>query len=530
VILYRQINASVANDVVLVPHQAVPDNPLAIQFSPDPPISSRFVTDDEIPDRAFIDILKDLQDTPFEFFETTLPTIGARPLNSDVVELRHCHLGHIDYLNFTKWATVIIDDAWPNFDKKVKSWSTDVMDLSKFAWENFMVPEFALGLLEVFATHNGRCDFNKYPLQIANYDLNAAEAVLTKTSKVLPSEASLPRLTIIIVAFRDAQHLSSIIKAVHLPHHFIVIHLERTTPPSYTAEVYQIAAEYQNVAVAQFGTVTYRTDSVSMINYQIMNWLVNDLKLEYDYHLTLGGAVYPLYGAKELALHLQEARRDVWLGELLHNGAVLTGDEHSQWEYLVRKRLIFTSGERKYQQRTKKTNQNGFVASIPKFIQTNMTKKTTSGNQAVFSHKFVKEMTNSAEVKELFAIAKYGCCCCLEERTWITAARIIGYKDQALESASMFQVWGGDTTCGTSMNNAVLSVNASICYKNEDATDIIHEAPSKKVGDPVYLRGDEMVQALKNAKKRGFMFARKFKSEDPVSMELLGLIQKELHH
>jgi hypothetical protein len=38
-----------------------------------------------------------------------------------------------------------------------------------------------------------------------------------------------------------------------------------------------------------------------------------------------------------------------------------------------------------------------------------------------------------------------------------------------------------------------------------------------------------MLRALKNAKKRGFMFARKFDSEDPSSMELLRVIQRELH-
>jgi len=526
VIIYRQINASVATHNLVVPSAndvaLIPYNPAVL------PVTSRFVTDDEITDGAFIDILKDMQDTPFEFFETTLPTIGARPLKSDVVELRHCHLAHIDYLNYTAWANVILSNAWPNFDKKVRSMAAEVMGLSQYAWEHFMVPEFALGLLEIFATHNGHCEFDKYPLQIA-YDLSAAEQVLVQSSKVLPSD-SLPRLAIVIVAFRDAAQLSRIVQAVHMPHHYIVIHLERLTPPNYVSEVLKVASQYQNVAVAQFGTISYRTDSVSMINYQIMNWLVNDLKLEYDYHLTLGGAVYPLFGAKELALHLKETKRDVWLGELLHNGVVLTGEDHLQWDYLTRKRLIFTAGERKYQQRTKKTNQNGFVATIPNFIQTNMTKKTNSGNQAVFSYKFVKELTNSPEVKALFAIAKYGCCCCLEERTWITAARIIGYKEQALEAASMFQVWGGETTCGTSMGNAVLGTNASICYKNEDATvgSAVYQE-SHKAGDPVYLHGNEVLQALKDAKKRGFMFARKFKSEDPVAMELLALIQKELH-
>jgi hypothetical protein len=155
-----------------------------------------------------------------------------------------------------------------------------------------MVPEFALGLLEMYATHKGLCNFAEYPLQIA-YDLSTAEEVL----KTVPANDSLPRFAIVIVAFKDAAHLEKLVKAVHLPHHYIIIHLERLTSPSYATQVRRIASQYRNVAVVQFGTVTYRTDSVSMINYQIMNWLVNDLKLEYDYHFTLGGAVYPLHSA-----------------------------------------------------------------------------------------------------------------------------------------------------------------------------------------------------------------------------------------
>jgi hypothetical protein len=462
---------------------------------------------------------------PFDFFPKVLPTIGSRPLNSDVVELRHCQLGLVDYAKYSAWANAVLNQAWPNFESKLKSNSPEVMNLSSDAWMTKMVPEMALGLLEVYATNEGHCDFSKYPLQIP-YDLSQAATML----RAVPDDPnSLPRLAIVIVAFKDPTLLSSLVQALHLPHHFIIIHLERSTPSSYTDEVARIASQYSNVVVVKFGTVLYRTDSVSMINYQIMNWLVNDLGLTYDYHLTMDGTVYPLYSATSLCRHLHTNPRDVWLGELLHNGKALL-DGTGQWDYLTRKRLIYTGEERKYQQRFRNATHNGFVPTVPNFIKGNMTRKTNSGNQAVFSYRFVKELTRSSEVKQLFAIAKYGCCCCLEERTWVAAARIIGYGKQAMDALSMFQVWGGDSSCKSSMNNAVLSLDPDTCYKVEDAVTLnaVQNASSYS-GNPVYLHGHELVQALKVAKNSGIMFARKFNSEEPSSVNLLRLIQQEFH-
>jgi hypothetical protein len=261
-----------------------------------------------------------------------------------------------------------------------------------------------------------------------------------------------------------------------------------------------------------------------------MNWLVNNLKLEYNYHFALDGAAYPLYSANELARHFQTTQRDVWLGEMLHKGKVLVdGKGGYQWISLTRTRFVFTT-RKEERFITQQIKRNGFVVTIPDFIRTNMTKKTNSGNQGVFSHKFVKELTNSPQVKELFALAKYGCCCCIEERTWITAASILGYKKQALEAASMFQVWGGASTCGGSMNNAVLSLKDDVCFRIEDAREnsTFPEVPQKQVG-PLYVHGSEMLEVLKSAKKRGFMFARKFNSEDTSSLKLIGIIQRELH-
>jgi hypothetical protein len=193
----------------------------------------------------------------------------------------------------------------------------------------FMVPEFALRLSEIYTTHNGIIDFTKYPLEIA-YDLSQADMVLRNET----AHPSLPRFAIVIVAFKDAKHLAWLIKAVHIPHQYSFGAIG-------TSEIYQsyekddLTVGYHNIlAVVQFGTVTYRTDSVSTINLN----------------------------------------------------------------YLLRKRIIFTAGERKYQQRTKKTNQNGFVAIIPDFTQTNTTTKTNSGNQAVVSHKFVRQLTSEGTV------------------------------------------------------------------------------------------------------------------------------------
>jgi hypothetical protein len=349
---------------------------------------------------------------------------SSRPIHSDVVELRHCQLDKVDYSKFVPWAAVILQDAWGGglgLEKKLKRDMDEVKGIRKDGWDIDMYLEFCLSLLEIYATHtdNGDgntkiCNFEKYSLQIEHNDddlLSTAE----KTLRNVPvNHNGLPRLVFVIVAFQDADHLEVLIEACSMPHHFIIVHLERRSPQSFTDRVHRIANKYSNVVVVQFGSIIYPTDSVSTVNYQIMNWITEELKLTYDYLLTLGNAAYPLHGAEEMTQYFQKTKRNIWLGELRNskNG----GGWYFSWEYLERKRLIFTSGERKYTQRIKKWKQNDFVSSIPDYIKTNMTSnktKTNSGNQAVFSSKVVKKLVNSPQVKELFAIAKYGCCCCL---------------------------------------------------------------------------------------------------------------------
>jgi hypothetical protein len=107
-----------------------------------------------------------------------------------------------------------------------------------------------------------------------------------------------------------------------------------------------------------------------------------------------------------------------------------------------------------------------------------------------------------------------------------------------MEAASMFQVWGGvSSTCGAgSMQNAVLRLNATICYKSEDATkgNIVER---QKIGledsdaANAFFRGDRLVEELRLAKERGFLFARKFKSGgDRNSLKLIEMIKKNIHN
>eukprot|EP00533_Pseudo-nitzschia_delicatissima_P010322 CAMPEP_0116091644 /NCGR_PEP_ID=MMETSP0327-20121206/7615_1 /TAXON_ID=44447 /ORGANISM="Pseudo-nitzschia delicatissima, Strain B596" /LENGTH=594 /DNA_ID=CAMNT_0003583009 /DNA_START=72 /DNA_END=1856 /DNA_ORIENTATION=+ len=449
-------------------------------------------------------------------------------LDSDVVELNHCRLDIIDYSRFSSWAAVILLDAMPKFEGKLRRNSDEVKGLE--GKENSVYLEFSLGLLEVFATHSkgetdlSICDFEKYSLNPRGADLLSAESALR--SVPFHPDGN-PRLVFVIIAFQDADHLEALIDACYMSHH-----LERRSPASFTDKVNKIANKYANVVIVQFGSIIYMTDSVSTLNYQIMHWVTEELKIPYDYFLTLGNAAYPLYDAQELTHYFQNTQRDIWLGELrseMNAGWI-------SWGYLERKRLIFTAGNQKYTQRTKKWKQNGFDAPIPDYIKSNMTQKTNSGNQAVFSHKVVKKLVNSPQVRELFGMAKYGCCCCLEERTWIAAANIIGHGREAMEAASMFQVWGGEAKCGDgSMKNALLIPNATICYKSEDLTkgNLSGRQQKDTEGTSVensYFRGDTLLEELRLAKKRGFLFARKFKSTDQRSLELLEMIKTSVHN
>jgi hypothetical protein len=175
----------------------------------------------------------------------------------------------------------------------------------------------------------------------------------------------------------------------------------------------------------------------------------------------------------------------------------------------------------------------------PDWLEASMHHKAVSGNQAVYSYRVVEQLVTNPRIKQLFALAKYGCCCCLEERTWIAAMDMLGLAEQAKAQYSMYQLWGGMQPkengvmeCSKGgMKNAVLEWNHQFhskgsikCFRSENA--YYKNETTQSSG---FMDSTEVWEDLVRAKERGTLFARKFRSDNPRSMELLNRIVRDLH-
>ena len=103
-----------------------------------------------------------------------------------------------------------------------------------------------------------------------------------------PSDKGLAWLAIANVAYKDLQHLIQLSRGVYMPHHYIIIHLERRPDPEFEQGVREYALEFNNVVVLKFGSVVYKTGEVTDINLRIMRWIVFESGLHFSYFLTLG--------------------------------------------------------------------------------------------------------------------------------------------------------------------------------------------------------------------------------------------------
>ena len=134
-------------------------------------------------------------------------------------------------------------------------------------------------------------------------------------------------------------------------------------------------------------------------------------------------------------------------------------------------------------------------------------------------------------MRELFALGKYGCCCCLEELSWITALLLLDNisEEDVLPRASTFQAWGGiDGKCSSSMKNALLSEDPRRSFRLEDASLNVDEA-GVTLRDGICFMGNETWSLLEQARSQGILFARKFNSS-AESAALLDTIQQSWHH
>lgn len=451
---------------------------------------------------------------------------------SQVVELDHCTLWNVDWQNFSSWSNDILERVYFTNEKFI-SLRNDAPIKAKEVEK-----EWTMELLEMYMTHHGMCNIDAYQFKIKDTTFTAtttgilggiaettttkmlrdAGVKLTRTYQTVPTPSQQVRLAIVIVAYRDSKQLQRLVDAVFLQHHFIVIHLDNDTNDTFRNEVItMIETQYpNNVVVLNFGSIVYETDSISRINLQIMDFLINTLRLQYDYHVTIDGAAFPLLSAIDLAKELYTSSGRVWLGELTHKGQPV---HHPQSHLLWKKRLYSTTTGSNEKLGTKAGNIFPGIP-IPEWLDKALYHKSTSGNQSILHFTIVQQLLSNRQVKELFAIAKYGCCCCLEERTWIGAMDILGVLDEAKERRSMYQLWGGYSTCRGSMQNAILEMDETICYRNEN----FHGND----GD-LYFFGNRTWDSLIEARQQGTVFARKFHSDNVGSMQLLDKIVHEMH-
>ena len=433
------------------------------------------------------------------------------------------------WLNFTAWVSPVINQTIETISKR--------NDLESLPDKDAMEKELLLQLLEIYAQDQpGLCDYQRYQPTIPTTDSPDRKMVTNTLARLSKS----PQLVISIIAHRDVPQLQRLIQS--LPDHrtVILIHLER--PRDENARdvehtVREWAKDYNHVHVLSFGSVIYGTGSVTHIQWSILHWLLREVKLSFDYFVTLDGASFPLHSPTDLPKRLQSESQGVWLGPMLHQGH--STDSGSPPLHLLRhKRLFYTTTHPqkdtgKFTQRLPRNLMPHQV--IPESIGHALQHKSHSGNTAVYHRSVLEKLVDSAEVQQLMALSKYSVNCCLEEHVWVAALALAGLPIP--EKSAVVQSYGGTSaTCESSKHNAIWTRNATICYKLEDAL-LVKEFASNE--DKSFLKlnqtagghvmnGNSTATLLQKARGLDYLFVRKFESSHAESMDLLRYIQETL--
>jgi hypothetical protein len=472
--------------------------------------------------------------------------------NSDIVELDHCDLStRQEILAETKdLLQMAMTDSQPALNQSLPAlFHPEGSNAHNRTYDDYLTDmrdEYALQLLELKLMERAQCNFSLYRPTVHGHDLQGIQLqqAFTPLDQHQPSlwkpfrivQTKPHRLAIVISAFKDFDHLVSLLEAVHLPQHYIVVHIDRHCDLGYKARLEALLAatpQYGNVVIVQFGSVVYRSDSISMINLRILRWLTFDLGLDYDHALLMDGLAYPLRSPQEMVDYLRvqstQHNRTVWMG-LMHTDyfdfssgqrpPANAGGLHNTV-------LLFTRNNQ-----FKIFKPHLYEKELPDYIRNLFMFKSNSGNQAVYSRTVVEKLLTSDIVMELFAWSKYSCCCCMEEYNWMAALEAIGFADDAITFTSMFQAWGGGKTCEWAMSNAVLTADSSLFYVSFDPFhyDKVLKSPNRqsKSPDAFCFSGNETISLMADAKKRGAMFARKFQSHETSSVALMELVRTQL--
>lgn len=447
--------------------------------------------------------------------------LDQKYLGSDIVELHHCRGAftgnQMNWGNFTSWAEPLVNAT-------IKQLAVKSKDVTQ---------EIVLELLEMYATHNQYCNFDHYRPSVEKDSL-----ALEQTQLIDPPSGQ-ARLAYVIAMQQDIAQVELLVQAIHMPHHYIIIHLQSKAPPEWKESLMKLSTDYDNVVIVKFGTVLPEADSISMIHLRLMRWLTREIGLKYDYHITLDETSFPLYSAKALAQHLDMSPHSVWLGALTEQGK--PSKSLSFLDLLAEKQVIVGTAI----QRSVPLGRIFRGDWLPQFLarERAVDTKSTPGKFAVFSNEIVNRLLDSSEVMELFAVSKY----CfgrppIENYNWLRALKLIDSDEEALSlqqearsATSMFQLWGGtDGNCDNALaaqQNGVLTSDGSLCYRIEHprlVKAIYNETDTGDLsipGNRLTIKGDKIMLYLKHAKRLDFLFARPFNSSNTKSLALQDAIR-----
>ena len=433
---------------------------------------------------------------------------------SDLAYLDHCNFLSLNNDEFIQFDSIMTE-------RPIRTWR-------KLQWSDERIrdahQEFTLELLEIYAQAHGMCNFQHYKPTVPYEATIDVSSILQQQQESIEYDSeNYARLVIVIIAYKDAEHLFQLVEAVHMPQHFIVIHLERRCDTEYERYVRIRAQAYDNVVLLKFGSILYKTDLVTTVNLRIMRYLM-DLELQFDYFVTLDGAAYPLYSARDLARALKRSNRHVFLGELKHFGRKVDNIDWAYNNVLHRFTLTHTygDGEKGYQPlKPSRKEANLPIGDMRYFLKS----KTNSGNTAVYSYETVKQLLTSTMAMKIHSFHKYGCCHYPEETEWYAMLNSIFRGPETLQVGSMYQVWEEKLN---RRGRVAISVSNAIQTSNPNQAYILADAYRREVGNIKYNRTETMTY-LQEAKQRGFLFTRKFDSSNDESVQLRKWIQRQLH-
>jgi len=428
--------------------------------------------------------------------------LGVVNVESDTAYLNHCDLSLVPTKDFLAFRDAIAQELFRKHGNLLSN--VDVDD------------EITLQTLEMYSRSIQACNFSQYQPSLARYyhtEQDEYQKMFKEAKQIVDNLASPPTDEVsnvfLISAFEDFPQLEHLIQSITLPQHLIIIHLERRADQDFTQHVQKLAESQSNILLMQFGSVVYPSDSLSHIFLDIMRFVTNELDIDYyDYLITLGSTAFPLREAHDMARYLKSNPKRIRLGQMHHPTPKLLALRHAQSFGITLSRgdddnnkMLITMDD--WDQTV--ANKNAFLP--PRMDECNV--KTNSGNTAAFPRESVASLLESPDAMAFLSRFKQAGGCCNEELSWGCALSLLGEKEkkEVVETGMMWQAW----PCNGTMRNSQLR-SSEKCVKVYDN--------GGTNGYPRVVQGnDAMKQEFREARDRGHLFARKFRSDDPYYMD-----------